>query len=174
MPIEPAVTKKIFSRFRQLDLPWDKLKVVSPGTFHLTIKFLGDTPIEKLDQIIEALSDVKIDQDFIEMHIDNPKIIGGNHPRVLTLSLEENSQLQKLYDQIEDILFDAGIAHKEVRRFFPHLTLARVKKATDASELKDFANMNIDYHFSVTNFDLQDSELTKQGPIHTVLQNFSL
>ena len=41
-------------------------------------------------------------------------------------------------------------------------------------EFKDFITMPVAYNFTVNTFDLQESELTKLGPIYTVLQTFDL
>lgn len=174
LPVETTLSKKIYTRFKQLDLPWEKLKLSPPDQLHLTLKFLGDTPLDQLSPLIDTLSDIKLSPDYLELRINQTLIFNPHNPRVLSLSIADNPLLQRLYNQIDQALFDDGLAHKEVRRFSPHLTLARVKKAATADEFKKFTDLTLDYSFTVNSFELQESELTKFGPQYTVLQNFNL
>ena len=57
---------------------------------NLTLKFLGDTPLEKLPKLIEALGDLKIKMGDIELNIDQSKIFNPKRPQVLNLSIKDN------------------------------------------------------------------------------------
>ena len=154
-------------------MPWEKLRPVDPQILHLTLKFLGDTPIDKLPDFIEALSNVeKIDP--VELNISGASVLDERRPRILRLDFADNPKLQQLYDNIEQVLFDAGLEHKAVRKFSPHITLARIKQSAEIGEFEEFANFKINKIFSIGSFELQESVLTRKGPEYTVLQSFEI
>lgn len=172
--IDPNISKDLVKKFNSLHLPWKKLKKVPADQMHLTLKFLGDFNIEKIPNLLNSLEKVDIGVSDIELKINQSQIFTPKQPKVLALSIEANPQLQKLYDQIEQILFDDGLAHKEIRRLSTHLTLARIKKTADFEEFKEFNDWKIIKSFFVTNFEIIESELSKAGPEYTTLQSFNL
>lgn len=174
LPVEYGLAKDIHRAFSKLNLDWSKIKKVEAENIHITLKFLGETPIEKIPLIIEALEKVKISTSDIHLDIIGPSIFGTHQPKVLALATDFNPQLQELYDQIEDLFFQSGIAHKEVRKFSPHITLARIKKQTSFEEINEFKNWNIKKSFYINSFDLQESQLAKTGPQYNVMQSFDL
>lgn len=174
LPIETGLCKQILKQFQSLDLPWEKLKVVVPEQMHLNLKFLGETPLEKLPTIIEALENLDLKIGDIELNICQSQIFNPKRSQVLNLSIKENPDLQKLYDTIDQKLFEESIANKEIRKFTPHITLARVKQAADIEEFKAFSDLQINKNFTASYFELVESELTGRGPIHSVLQTFDL
>ncbi len=174
LPLEGALTRDIHKGFESLDLPWEKLKIVEPDNMHLTLKFLGPTPIEKIPDIINALQKIKLSEDNIELITDKTQIFNEKRPQVLSIGLQTNETLQELYNKIDQSLFDAGLAHKEVRRFKPHLTIARVKQSATMDEFTDWQNFKTNKIFSINSFVLIESVLSKKGPHYTTLQSFDL
>jgi len=174
LAIDPAISRDITKKFNSLNLPWHKIRPVSADQLHLSLKFLGDFSIDKIPNLLASLEKVKLDVEDLEINIDKTEIFNPQQPKVLALAIEYNPQLQELYDQIEQILFDDGLAHKEVRRFSPHLTLARVKQASQLEEFQEFKNWPVTRSFVVSHFEIIESELTKNGPEYTSLQAFNL
>ena len=82
--------------------------------------------------------------------------------------------MQDLYDKIEDGLWQDGLDHKEIRRFTPHITLARVKQSTTISEFKNFLTWSITGHMPIDYVQLQESVLEKTGPTYFALSSFDL
>lgn len=174
IPVEGALSKAIFKQFKSLDLPWEKLKASELDQLHLTIKFLGDTPLEKLPELISVLQDIDTHISHLELQIKGPVIFNDKRPQTLVLKIEDNQKLQQLYNAIDEALFTAGLANKEIRKFSAHLTLARVKQSAKFEEFKNFSNWQMIGNFSVSYFELQQSELSRSGPEYTVLQTFDL
>lgn len=174
LPIDTIISKDIFQNFSKLNLTGDKLKYTKPEQMHLTLKFLGDFDIVNIPHLIDTLSKIHLDTKGIELHINQTKIFNSSQPKVLALTIESNKNLQNLYDQIDQILFDEGLANKEVRKFSAHLSLARIKKAATFKEFENFNKWSINKTTFATYFQLQESELTKQGPIYTTLQTFEI
>ena len=101
LPLEGGLTRDIHKGFESLDLPWEKLKVVEPDNMHLTLKFLGPTPIDKIPDIISTLDKIKLSEDSIELVTDKAQIFNEKQPRVLSIALQANKTLQELFDKIE-------------------------------------------------------------------------
>lgn len=174
LSIEKPYVKDLFKAFGSLDLPWEKIKKIDEETVHLTLKFLGPTTIDKIPTIIESLENVKINAPEITTSIDKTTIFNEKNPRVLSLSLKNNDELQNLYEQIDKSLFTANISNMDIRQFKPHLTLARVKKSSETAEFKKFLDWQAKKEFILTHFELIESIPNKKRPIFSTLQSFEL
>lgn len=174
LPLEPTLARQISKKFSELDLPWDTIKKTRVDQIHVTLKFLGEMPLEDLPKIIEVLNNIKAGFDTLELEIDKPEIFTPTNPRTLTLSLKQNSSLQHLYNQIDQALFDAGLTYRDTRRFIAHLTLGRVKKFDAKADWSKYMNWQIAGNFSNSYFELQESILEKTGPTYNILQTFDL
>ncbi|GAB6038282.1 hypothetical protein JCM15519_28410 [Fundidesulfovibrio butyratiphilus] len=97
-----------------------------PGSWHITLKFLGDTPAERVADIESALAGVR----FVPFVLrPGPALTfpPGKRPRVLTLALAQGgAECASLARSVDTALTGIGFS-SETRPFTPHLTLARVK-----------------------------------------------
>jgi 2'-5' RNA ligase len=157
------------SRLTDSSTNWSK-----PGTWHLTLKFLGETDEVLIPAIKAALAAV----DFAAF----PLRAGGagafpdaRRPKVLWLGLAEGGeQAASLAQSIEDALAAINIP-REKKPFRPHLTLGRVRKPApgDWTPVLDAAATHPWPPFTVTHFTLWQSTLTPKGAIHTPLADFT-
>ncbi len=173
LAVDPAVARDICKNFQKLNLPWDKIKTVPADKMHLTLKFLGDTPLQSLPALIDCLTDLDQKIEPFEIII-RQAIIFGHQPRVLSLKVEDNDKLNRLYQAIDQKLFDCGLAHHEMRKYSPHLTLARVKRSAKLEEFDQFIRWSVNKSFAVGSFELMESQLDKNGPEYTILNSFDL
>ena len=96
---------------------------VRPESLHITLKFIGETAPENVDQIKEALK--AVEASAIEMNIRGSGFFpGAKSPRVFWLGIEAAPSLAALASTVDDRVAALGIA-KEDHPFSPHLTLAR-------------------------------------------------
>jgi 2'-5' RNA ligase len=165
---------KLQSRLKD-DVPPGFVRWVRPEGIHLTLKFLGDTPADKLDEIARALQTASASHAPFSLHIagigcfPNPR-----RPRVIWLGVDEpGGTLERLYKAVERALTPLG--HPPERRpFSPHLTLGRVKRghsATDLEALGEYvtrAKVSIG-QMEVTFVHLIRSDLRPTGAIYTSL-----
>ena len=109
---------------------------VRPEGIHLTLKFLGDTPVAKLPAIEEALT-------VVARHAPPcPFIVEGlgcfpntRRPRVVWVGVrEETGRLAALRDAIEEAMAAFGY-ERERRKFSPHLTLGRVRRKVSRDDV---------------------------------------
>src|SRR5207248_1426215 len=95
---------------------------------HLTLTFLGDTELIKVEGLSQALQRAANAVRPFEINIEScgafpPK----GQPRVLWIRVEDPSgQLASLQRKLEDECAKIGLA-REQRPFRPHLTIARIR-----------------------------------------------
>ncbi len=151
------------------------LKFVNPSNVHITMKFLGDVPDEKLNEISNALDKVSFpsfDATF--------KGIGAfpntKDPKVLWVGCE--GAFDELYGSINKCLHFLKLK-KDNHEFSVHITFARVKfiekrqkqhlsQLLEELEYLKLGSMHID-HFS-----LKKSTLTPEGPYYKTLHEVNL
>ncbi|MGH2542455.1 MAG: RNA 2',3'-cyclic phosphodiesterase [Ardenticatenaceae bacterium] len=155
------------------DLRW-----VEPEDSHITLKFLGDTPIPRLPAIVAALDSVAERwEPFIAQFGPLGAFPNVHRPNNVWLGISQGEKpFQHLYNAIEVALKKLGIK-PERRDFHAHLTLARVPKAwTDAQrraagELIGPTELPEVPPFTVDAVALIRSVLTPEGSEYTRLAN---
>ncbi len=96
---------------------------VRPESLHVTLKFIGETAPQNVDQIKEALN--AVESNAIEMNIRGCGFFPcAKSPRVFWVGIEAGPSLAALASTVDDRVAALGIA-KEDHPFSPHLTLAR-------------------------------------------------
>lgn len=157
------------------------VKWVNPNGIHLTLKFLGNTPEEKIVDITQAITQASsLTYPFnLELkglgafpNLKSPRVvwvgIGGDIPIV--------ANLQR---QIDQSLIPLGFS-PEKRDFSPHLTLGRVRDTTSKNERyelgKTIESLRIEgsSSFVVDRISLIQSTLTSSGAIYNQLATIVL
>jgi len=143
---------------------------------HLTLKFIGEWPEEKLPELEAALRSIP-SRAVIQAEVKglgwypNP-----NHPRVFWVGVQAGEPLLNLVRDTEAALAPLGIA-KEERAFAPHLTLARIKDPVPLQALRNaIAQLEtLEFgSFVVDRFHLYRSQPGAAGSIYTKLSEFPL
>ncbi|WP_340820461.1 RNA 2',3'-cyclic phosphodiesterase [Methanolobus sp. WCC4] len=152
-----------------------KFKFVDPGIVHITVRFLGDVPDDKIPDISRALDSVKCEP--FEAHVKGVGVFPKpKFTKVIWLGCEGN--FDKLYESVTDSLSSFEF-EPNLHRFSAHATLARVKylprkKKTEFLEILDELK---DVDIGVMQVDavkLKKSVLTPQGPLYETLHEVSL
>jgi 2'-5' RNA ligase len=150
------------------------LRLVRPELVHVTMKFLGDVPLEDVERVAEALRRVKAAP--FPARVLGMGAFPGKAVRVVWLGLDGN--FQELYRNVEHALKPLGF-EPEARGFSPHITLGRVGRPSPemsrllGERIADFSST--DYgSFNVDRFYLKKSTLTAGGPIYEDLAEFPL
>ena len=100
---------------------------VQPAGIHLTLRFYGDTPEERLGPLIDRLRAAAADQPGFEIVARGWGVFPSpSRPRVLWAGITGDvEQLQLLAERVEGDARALGFDPEE-RRFHAHVTLARV------------------------------------------------
>jgi len=152
------------------------VKWVDPRGIHLTLKFLGNIPSERVTEITEAMG--KAVQGISPFCLEISGL--GAFPslkqaRVLWVGIGgELDQLSTLQQNIDSVLAALGFAREE-RPFVPHLTLARVREGASLPERRSFGELvgsaafEDEYPIEVEAVRLMRSQLTPAGALYTCL-----
>ena len=121
-----------------------RLRWVRPEGIHLTLKFLGAVPQEKVDAICQALTPTVEGIPPLTLSLAEVGTFGDRRgPRVLWVSVQGDLEnLACLQQRVEKALEPLGFP-PERKRFSPHLTLARVPDRMDTADrhlAKELAN----------------------------------
>jgi 2'-5' RNA ligase len=146
-------------------LNWSPLE-----NLHITTKFIGAWPGERLEELTHALAEMRPPAAF-------PVTIAGlvQKPRMLFAGVYAGPELPALAREVEESLNPLGVA-REQRAYMPHLTLARIGDKPVAALRGHIANMkNPDFGtFQVTDFHLYESTPQPGGSSYRMLATFPL
>ena len=154
------------------------LKLVNTDNIHLTLHFLGDIEIPKIDLLKKNIAPIVKE---LSNFIIKPHGIGAfpniKSPRIIWVGIEGGTtELMTIQERIGSELNRLGL-EPEKRKFHPHLTLARVKSEKNkhilAKALKEFPPLQFD-EIPVCEIALFKSTLSLQGPIYEVLKKWKL
>lgn len=111
------------------------MRWVAPANYHVTVKFLGWTRPEAVFAIRDAVTAAIAGADRFDFEVRGlgafPDV---KKARVLWAGLADQTALESLATTIDAAVAPLGFA-AEKRAFHAHVTLARLKKVADVSEL---------------------------------------
>lgn len=185
MRIDVAARDALITLQRQLRrLPADaaqKLKPVAADNFHVTLKFLGDTPQEKLAALQDALAATAAAAGAGAL---SPPTLRGisafpsvSRPRAIFAAIDVGrNAITALADAVETACASLGFP-VEKRLRVPHVTLVRVRRARPQGPLTTFIYDHA--HAPLGGIDpahlvLFESQLRPQGSLYTPLCVFAL
>jgi 2'-5' RNA ligase len=129
---------------------------VKPGNIHVTLKFLGEVPEEKIDEVFSATE----------------RAVEGIKGFSMSSGGEELSRLaERMEQEMEKIGFP-----KENRRFSPHFTIGRVKSSKNIEGLAGKVE-SVEFQteeIPVTEVVVMKSQLHPAGAIYTPMKKVPL
>ncbi|KMP11257.1 hypothetical protein UZ36_05065 [Candidatus Nitromaritima sp. SCGC AAA799-C22] len=168
------------NRFKTLGF---KASWVRPENIHLTLKFLSNTPSAQVPDIKQAVARAaNLSTGFTATLSGIGVFPNFKKPRVLWVGMNDpQNHLQALRELIERQMELIGFP-REKRNFNPHLTLARIKQSRSGNrESFNRLKREIEAHpkfetepFRADSVRLIQSQLTPEGSIYTVLEEFPL
>lgn len=166
-----SVLSKIQKIQEKLDLTAAKMKIVRSEDIHFTLRFFGDTPLHRLEQIKACLNRIEIDP--FEIEIAGVGSFPNNRkPRIIWIGVTKNaSEVLKLKNEIDSSLIEIGY-QPEKREYTPHATIARVRFVKDSKQIAGNLGYLVDEvagTMSVTKIKMMKSTLSPSGPIYETL-----
>lgn len=168
----------ITSLSRLLDYlrPAAHLKWSAAYNLHVTTKFIGEWPEDKLDELVATLKPLGR-RAPLEIGISGIGWLPNPHsPRVLFAGMKASPALADLARDTEEALAALGVP-RENRAFKPHLTLARIKDPAIplAAVRQQIARLESTEFgaFTAKSFKLYHSKLGPAGSIYTQLAEIS-
>lgn len=173
--VVPALKKK-WTELKLL-LHNDSVKWVNEHTIHLTLFFLGDTPISQIDKIANHLELAISKAQPFKITLNGLGIFGnGNQPKVIWIGISESKELFKLKEIINQTILLLGY-NEPNGNFSPHLTLGRVKQIRSSIELTNYIDKNrfeVFQEVEIGRVIFYQSLLTTTGPIYKPLKEIKL
>ncbi|MBS0643675.1 MAG: RNA 2',3'-cyclic phosphodiesterase [Acetobacteraceae bacterium] len=174
--------------FVALDLPWALRQQVAalanggipgarwvpPDNYHITLRFIGETPGYRAEEIDLALAGLRA-RGFALTLTGLGTFAKGGRSTSLWVGVERNPQLDHLQNKIETALQRIGL-EPERRRFQPHVTLARLDNAPEgkiASYMQAHNLFRAD-PVPVEHFTLFSSQLGKEASVYTAEVEYAL
>ncbi len=157
-----------------------KARWTNPDIAHLTLKFIGDYPVDSIDTLRSALRESLGSARGFTIKTRSPGAFpNSRRPRVIWLGVgDAPGALARLVSTVEATTRTLGIEPDD-RAFRPHLTIARVRPdesgtITDVdARFAELARAD-DIEFDVDHVTLYRSELGGGGPTYTVVERFDL
>jgi 2'-5' RNA ligase len=157
-----AVAQTVRNQVERLMTQWRDVPWVAPDNLHITTKFIGAWPEEKVPELEDALGKAARPGPF-EIRIAG----SGTFQKTVYARVQAGPELAMLTQSLDEALAAIGCP-RETRPYTPHLTLARVKHQTidtlDKMVNTDFGS------FEAEEFHLYLSK----GGVYTKLVSFPL
>ncbi|HMB91518.1 MAG TPA: RNA 2',3'-cyclic phosphodiesterase [Rhodothermales bacterium] len=162
------------ARLTALQDPTLSVRWTPEAQYHLTLRFIGDVDEETLASFEAALASVQAPT--FELEGNNLGVFPSlRRPRVIYAGIPPKPPLLGVHASITHELGKIGIA-PDTKPFRPHITIARVKKAS-AAAVRTFLRAHQSFTlppFSVSHFHLYESILRPEGALHLQRRRFAL
>jgi 2'-5' RNA ligase len=157
------------------------MRLVATKNIHLTLKFLGDTDIDRLPALMAGLDGLGGRASAFSMALGD---VGGfpnlNRTRVLWVGLAGDMQpLEGLASLVEEACVALDFK-ANAQPFSPHLTVARMRDSASPEERRKAGEALTSLPWEkgvpipIDSFQLIKSTVTPQGPIYETLHTVSL
>ena len=160
----PAAARQ---RLRSLASGLHGVRWLEPATYHLTLRFLGEMPGHRAEELDDALAGLRGRGFTLQLAGVGVSEKAGR-AQALWAGVERNPQLDHLRTKVETAVTRVGF-EPERRRFTPHVTVARLDNAVPGklAEWVQANNLLRADPIAVTHFTLFSSQLGKDGAVYT-------
>jgi 2'-5' RNA ligase len=162
-------------------MPVRAVRWTRPEGIHLTLKFLGDVPVDQVDGVKAALSEATQGHGVFRLGAGGVGCFPNTQrPRVVWLGVTGDIQpLRALRDSVEKFVSPLGYP-TEGRSFAPHLTLGRVARQASRDEVLAVGRLveEVDVghliDWQVKSVSLMRSQLKPGGAVYTQVGEYRL
>ena len=166
--------KELSTLQRELQPLTDTARWVAPESIHITLKFIGEVPEKRIEDIDAALTGLTWKP--FTLTVRGVGFFPGNRsPRVFWAGMEAPT-MQDLSEQLDSRMEPRGF-EKEKRAFRPHITLARARDSRLDSSLVTAAAQYAEREFGsfpVDRIFLFKSILKPSGAVYERLKEYPL
>jgi 2'-5' RNA ligase len=175
--IPDDILEKIVDLQKSLKPYGSDVKWVRPEGIHITLKFLGNVPGERIYIITETVQMAVSKTEPFSLSIEGIGAFPNIHrPRVLWVGAKQGAEtLIQIARNIDQGLSGQGFK-REKRPFSPHLTLGRIKSPEGITRLMDtFSSLSFyGGSFDIANINVMKSDLKPHGAEYTTLHTIKL
>ena len=151
----------------------DDLRLVAPGSLHVTLAFIGSRPVPELEAIAAAVSGAVSGLAAARLRVAGVKAVPPRRPRLFALDLEDpDGGAAAVQAAVSEALASGGYFKPEKRPFWPHVTLARVRRGVKRVEPIALEPPSLD--FEARRVTLYRSHLSPRGARYEALERREL
>lgn len=170
IPAAGDICRAVANLVEQLRAAGADYKWVDPGNLHLTVRFFGETPVERLPEIAALMKQAAASPAF-ELAFSGLGAFGSwQEPRVLWIGVSRGAA------ELAAVAAALGPA-EEGRPFAAHLTVGRMRSGRGRDRLRAVADKVVfpEMRQQADRLVLFESRLTAGGPIYEIRaeQDFS-
>jgi 2'-5' RNA ligase len=147
---------------------------IDPASYHVTLRFIGEVGRSHAEEIDAALAEIVAPGFGLSIaRIDLFQTAG--RPRTLWAGVDHCAALNHLARKIDRAVVRTDLPAED-RAFTPHVTIARLRKAT-LPDVMTFIERHALFrapHFSVDRFTLYESRQGGGGPVYIPLVEYGL
>jgi len=170
--IDININPKIEKILEELKNSGAFIKLVELKNIHITIKFLGNMNYDNTEEINDILKNATKNIQPFKIELEGMGVFPNqNYLKIIWIGIKKAEILTDITQKIDYDLNNAGHIIK-VQKFYPHITIGRVKTAKNKEKILEIINKYKNTKFSEIKIDsikLKKSELTPEGPIYTDL-----
>lgn len=179
--LPPQVRRGLAQLQERLNQDRPPVRWVAPDKVHVTLKFLGEIPAERVEVVSECAVRVAAAVAPFEIEATGVGVFPNpNRPRVVWVGVEgDTAALCAFQARLESDLAACGFP-PEGRPFSPHLTMGRVRDRATPAEARTLGRVvaSLDApslgRWRVQHITVIRSDLRPEGPIYTPLREAPL
>jgi RNA 2',3'-cyclic 3'-phosphodiesterase len=175
--VEVPVNEKILNFLDELSKLPTNIKLVEPENIHITMKFLGETNQDHIDDIHQIMQSAIDNIQPWTIRLQGTGVFPNkNYIKIIWIGIEHIGPLSEISSFLNHACTDLGYK-KEKRGFKAHLTIGRAKNAVGKDQLLAIIDRYHDTVFDDILIDrilLKKSTLTPTGPIYETLSTVRL
>jgi 2'-5' RNA ligase len=146
---------------------------IDPENYHVTLRFIGDIDGVAANEIASML--VRVKRRPFEVKLQGLSSFGGKKPRAVVAAVAPCRPLMELQAELERLIQRVGL-DPEGRKFTPHITLARLRDASNR-DVADYLSVRGYFPsrtFTVDRFVLFSSRASVGGGPYIVEDSYAL
>lgn len=179
--IAVELTEELKKKIEEVQFSLKKIKTniawVKPGNVHATLKFLGEVPEDKIENVYEGANKALEGMKCFKLGLKDLGCFPNlRRPRVIWIGVEKGKEeLALMQKKLEQEMERIGFPREE-REFSPHLTIGRVKSPKNIEQLTELIR---DTNFQTEEIEIKEvvvmkSQLHPAGAIYTPLKKIVL
>ena len=153
------------------------LKIVRPELLHVTLKFLGDTDEQLVEDIAARMRDSVSGIAPFRIRLSGMGAFPSlSNIRVVWVGILDGKPLEEIARRLDASIGELGF-ERDRKGFVPHLTLARARSGRNIANVQEILKRNAatDYgEYPVDKIALKKSVLSPQGPTYSVVREVVL
>ena len=163
LDLPSSIRRSAIQAQETLRITCPELRYTRPENLHLTLKFLGEIPLETCTECERRLQGIRMES--FQVHLSHA---GFFSPRIAWIALVGAEEMQQRVDEALADLFSPE------HRFMGHVTIARSKRLS-RQHLAALEGLQVpETRAEVQTVSLVESHLSAEGPRYETLANFEL